>query len=100
VSGLQVSFDSLPEQDGQLLQGQGPVSQWHGPFLADSFRDQAQKFDQRCFIGKNTLDLGHLPQLPMKTFNRIGGVNHFPDGGRIILKAHQACPVPLPTLDH
>ncbi|MDB4905026.1 MAG: hypothetical protein JWQ63_4307 [Mucilaginibacter sp.] len=68
----------------------------HRPFSADVFYDQAHQFKQGMTGVKSTFRFGDFTQLPMNSFNGIGGVNDFPNSGIVRIESRQVKPIIYP----
>ena len=61
--------------DDMLSVDPAPVLTTTGPFLCDVLHRQIQQLEQAVIGREDRSSLGHLPKLPVKSLDRIGGID-------------------------
>ncbi len=65
--------------DRELVQGEVPVVNGHGPSLGDVFQSHVQQFNCRLIRGKAVSVFRDLPERIIYGFDGVGGVDDLPD---------------------
>jgi hypothetical protein len=85
------------ENDGQMVQGGGPVRNGPGPPFTGFHDGQVQHLPYRVGGRKSTPVLGDLPELGIDRFHGIRGVDTLPDLPRIVEERRVVRPVGPPN---
>ena len=65
--------------DDELGVNVAPVLASPGPFLRNILHCQIQQLEQTVIGRKDRAGLCHLPELPVETFDRVGGIDKLPE---------------------
>ena len=77
-------WHTLSEVDGQLGVDSAPVLPPPRPLFCNIHHRQIQHFQQTVVCRENALGFCDLPQLPIKSFNRVRGIDQTADFLRIL----------------
>ena len=98
VKRLRAGQDTLSEIDGQLRMDAAPVLPPTCPLFRNIHHRQIQHFQQTVVCLENALGFCDLPQLPIKAFDRVRGIDQTADFLRIFEVGAEVGPVFPPRL--
>lgn len=75
-----------------------PILTVSRPFLGDIYHGQIQHFQETVIGWKYRLGFGDFPELAVKSFNRVRGIDQTSDSFRILKIRWKICPVIFPWL--
>ena len=75
-----------------------PILTVSRPFLGDIYHGQIQHFQETVIGWKYRLGFGDFPELAVKSFNRVRGIDQTADFLRIFEVGAEVCPVFPPRL--
>ena len=89
---------ALSEIDGQLRMDAAPILLTTRPLFRNIHHRQIQHFQQTVVCRKDALGFCDLPQLPVKAFDRVRGIDQTADFLRIFEVGTEVGPVFPPRL--
>lgn len=90
-----LEFYPIREYDRQLGHDFAPVAYRKNPALGNIRLREPQELQERFIMRKHRGRLGHLTELPVEIFYRIGGVDHLADSLRVREERHEIFPAVL-----